>query len=118
MGDEGLAIIDYVKSAKLKGTVEIISDDHFIWDIGGLFLRFLIDDGETTVVYSKKKNQLFDIGHFHEDNCDDLNLIQNINDENNRIHITVSFVSSFCIEHKTNKKKKNWLIVRHYYSEL
>ena len=34
--------------------------------LGGVFLRFLIDNGETAVLYSRRKSQLFEIGHFHE----------------------------------------------------
>ena len=30
--EEVLAVMEFVKSAKLKGTVEIISDDEFSWD--------------------------------------------------------------------------------------
>lgn len=118
MSDEFLSIIEYVKSAKLKGNLEIINDNEFIWDLGGLYLRFLLDNGETTVLYSKRKSQFFDIGHFHEDNCDVINLIQDINSEDKRIHIVSFLGSAFHIEDKTKKKKKSWLLVRHYYSEL
>ena len=47
--DEVLAIMEFIKSANLKGNVEITGDDEFLWDLGGVFLRFLIDNGETTV---------------------------------------------------------------------
>ena len=82
-------------------------------------MRFLIDNSETTVLYSHRKRHLFEIGHFHEDNCDVISLIQNINSEDKRVHIAVLLVSSnFSIEHKTEKKKKSWVLVRHYYSKL
>ncbi len=118
MSDEVLSIIEYVKSAKLKGNVEIISDEQFVWDLGGLYLSFLIDNRETTVVYSKSKSQFLEIGHFHEDNSNVINLIQDINRADKRIHIAAFLGSGFCIEDKTMKKKKSWLLVRHYYSEL
>lgn len=109
MSDEIKPIIEYVKSTKLKGNVEIISDDQFIWDLGNLYLRFLLDNHETTVLYSKKKSQIFEIGHFHEDNRDTLNLIQAINSENKRVHIVSFFGSIFYVEDKIKKKKKSWL---------
>ena len=116
--DEVLAILDYVKSTNLKGSVEIEETD-FWWDLGGIFLHFMIDDRETTVCYSRRKSQFFDIGHFHEDNCNVISLIQNINNENNRVHIVALFGgSNFGIEQKTDKKKKSWLLGRHYYSAL
>jgi len=117
--DEALVIMEYLKSANLKGNVEIIGDDEFLWDLGGIVLRFLIDNGETTVLYSRRKSQFFDIGHFHEDNCNVISLIQDINSEYKRVHIAVLFGgSNFSIEPKTEKKKKSLLFVRHYYSEL
>ena len=117
--DEVLAIMEFIKSANLKGNVEITGDDEFLWDLGGVFLRFLIDNGETTVLYSHRKSHLFEIGHFHEDNCDVISLIQDINSEDKRVHIAVLLDgSNFSIEHKTEKKKKSWVLVRHYYSKL
>lgn len=119
MLDKVLDIMEYIKSTNLKGNVEIKGDDNFLWDLDGVILNFLIGNRETTVLYANRKNILFKIGHFHEDNCDVLNLIQDINSENNRVHITVLFCgSNFEIEHKTEKKKKSWLFVRHYYSRL
>ena len=117
--EEVLAVMEFVKSAKLKGTVEIISDNEFSWDLGGIFLRFLVDNRETTVLYSRGKSHFFEIGHFHEVNCDVISLIQEINSEDKRIHIAVLLGgSNFSIEHKTEKQKKSWVLVRHYYSEL
>lgn len=118
MINEISSIMEYIKSTKLKGNVEIIKDDYFVWDIGGIFLHFLIDDRETTVEYSKRKDRIFSIGHFHEDNCNVINLIQEINNENKRVHIGVFLGSSFCIEDKLKRKKKCLLFIRHYYSEL
>ena len=115
--DEVLAIMGYVKSTDLKGNVEIGETD-FWWDLGGLFLHFMIDEIETTVFYSRRKSQFFDIGHFHEDNCNVIKLIQDINSEDKRVHVAVLLGgSSIGIENKTDKKKRSWLI-RHYYSEL
>jgi hypothetical protein len=117
--DEVLAIMEFIKSANLKGNVEITDDDEFLWDLGGVFLRFLIDNGETTVLYSRRKSHLFEIGHFHEDNCNVISLIQDINSEDKRVHIAALLgCSDFGIEHKTKKKKKSWVLVRHYYSEI
>lgn len=117
--DEVLVIMEYLKSANLKGTAEIIGDDDFLWDLGGIYLRFLIDIRETTVLYSRRKSQFFEIGHFHEDNSCVTSLIQDINSEDKIVHVAVLFgVSNFSIEPKTEKKKKSWLLVRHYYSEL
>ncbi len=117
--DEVLTVMEFVKSANLKGTVEIIGEHEFLWNLGGIFLRFLIDSRETTVLYSRRKSHFFEIGHFHEDNCEVLSLIQEINSEDKRVHIAVLLGgSNFDIEYKTEKKKKSWLVVRHYYSEL
>ena len=117
MADKSLDIIEYVKSINLKGKAEIIGDDTILWDLDGVCLKFLIDDRETTVLYSRRKKMVYAIGHFHEDNCDVINLVQDINSEDNRVHITAFLGSSnFEIECKTEKKKKSWLFVRHYYS--
>ena len=76
--------------------------------IGGVFLRFLVDNRETTVLYSRRKSKLFEIGHFHEDNCNVISLIQDINSEDKRVHIVALLgCSDFGIEHKTKKKKKD-----------
>ena len=117
--DEVLAIMEFIKSANLKGNVEITGDDEFLWDLGGIFLRFLVDNRETTVLYSRRKSKLFEIGHFHEDNCNVISLIQDINSEDKRVHIAALLgCSDFGMEHKTEKKKKSWVLVRHYYSKL
>ena len=114
--NEILTIMEYVKTADLKGSVEI-NKDEFLWDIGGIFLRFAIDIRETTVFYARRKSQLFGIGHFHEDNCDVISLINEINNEDKIVQITVyPLGSSFSIVNKNDKKKKSWGIVRHYYS--
>lgn len=113
-----LAIMEYVKTAKLKGSVEI-GKDEFLWDLGGIFLRFTIDNLETTVIYARRKSQRFGIGHFHEDNCDVISLINEINNEDKIVQVTVHPLgSSFCIVNKTDRRKKNWVIVRHYYSSI
>ena len=39
---ELLAMIEFVKATKLKGTVKIISDYEFLWDLDGIFLRFFV----------------------------------------------------------------------------
>ena len=117
--DEVLAIMEFIKSANLKGNIEITDDNEFLWDLSGVFLRFLVDNRETTVLYSRGKSHFFAIGHFHEANCDVISLIQDINSEDKRIHIAVLLGgSNFSIEHKTEKQKKSWVLVRHYYSEL
>ncbi|MDE7395765.1 MAG: hypothetical protein K2M95_06580 [Clostridiales bacterium] len=116
--NEALAIMEYVKTADLKGNVEI-GKDEFLWDLGGIFLRFAIELRETTVFYSRRKSQLFGIGHFHLEHADVINTIQEINREDRIVRITVDPLgSSFCIVNKTDKKKKSWLIVRHYYSSI
>ena len=117
--DEVLAIMEFIKSANLKGNIEITDDNEFLWDLSGVFLCFLVDNRETTVLYSRGKSHFFEIGHFHEVNCDVISLIQDINSEDKRIHIAVLLGgSNFSIEHKTEKQKKSWVLVRHYYSEL
>ncbi len=116
--NETFAIMEYVKSANLKGGVEI-GKDEFLWDLGGVFLRFAIDVRETTVFYSHRKNQFFNIGHFHEDNCNVIGMIKDINSEDKIVQITVHPLGiNFSIVDKTDMKKRNWLIVRHYYSLL
>ncbi len=115
--DEILAVMEFVKSAKLKGNVEIIGKDELLWDIGDVYLRFLFDIRETTILYSRRKSRYFETGHFHVETCDVISLIQDINSEDKRVHITVLLGgSNFDIESKAEKKKKNWLLVRHYYS--
>ena len=119
MIDENVSVMEFIKNTKLKGKVEIINDSRFIWDIGGLFLHFIQDDGEVTIEYAKKKNMLLSMGHFHKDNCNAIHLIKDINDENNRVHV-VSFLlgSRFFVEDKLKKRKKSFLFIRHYYSNL
>lgn len=113
-----LTIMEYVKTADLKGNVEI-GKDEFLWDLGGIFLRFSIDIRETTVFYSRRKSQLSGIGHFHEDNCDVISLINEINNADKIVRISVHPLgSSFCLVDKTHKKKKSWVIVRYYYSSI
>ena len=117
--EEALVVMEFVKTIKFKGTVEIVSDYEFLWDLGGIFLDFYIDNNETTVLYSHRKSKWFVIGHFHEDNCNVTNLIQDINSEDKRFHVAVLLGGSyFKIEHKAQKKKKSWVLVRHYYSEI
>lgn len=97
-------IMEYVKSADLKGSVEIIGDDEFLWDLGGIFLHFAIDARETTVFYSRRKSQRFGFCHFHEDNC----VIKDINSEDKIVQITVHPLGdNFCIVNKSDKKKKS-----------
>ena len=119
--DKNVALMEYVKSTELKGKVQIISDYEFLWDLGGISLRFLFDAQEAIIIYSRCKSNCFEIGHFHEDSCNLINLIKDINNADNRIHIAVLFYmfgSTFRIENKAKKKKKSWVIVNHYYSEL
>ena len=47
---EVFLIIRFIKSANLKGKIEIIGDTTLTWDLGGLFLQFCLDDLETTVL--------------------------------------------------------------------
>lgn len=118
--DKVFEIMEYVKSANLKGNVEIIGEGEFLWDLGGIFLRFYIDNREATVAYSRRKSRFSEIGHFHEDTCNVMDLIQDISSKDKRVHIAVLGLgdSNFGIEQKTDKKKKSWLVVRHYYSGL
>lgn len=119
MKNEVSVIMEYLKSTNLKGNVEIKSDNEFLWDLGGIFLRFLIDNNETVVSYSRCKSHYFEIGHFHEDSCDIVSLIKDINSGDKQIHVVVFLGGSkFAVENKTKNKKKSWLFVRHYYSEL
>ena len=117
--DKVFEIMEYVKSANLKGNVEIIGEGEFLWNLGGIFLRFYIDNREATVFYSRRKSRFSEIGHFHENTCNVIDLIKDINSEDKRVHIAIGLGgSNFDIEQKTDKKKRSWLIVRHYYSEL
>ena len=116
--NEADAIMAYVKSASLKGSVEI--DEHsFLWDLGGVYLQFYIDAYETTVFYSYRKSRFFNRGHFHEDNCDIISLIDEINDKDKIVRITFHALgSSFCVVDKACTKKKSRLFIRRYYSTL
>lgn len=115
--DEILSIIEYVKSAKLKGNIKI-EENAFIWELGDVCLHFYIDYCETTIEYFGRKNKICSVGHFHEDNSSVVELINDINCESNMVEISVSFLgSSFNLLDKTTKKKKSWFFVRRYYSK-
>ena len=114
---EPFSIINYIKKTNLKGQIEIIDDGKFIWDLGEICLIFLVDDEGTTVSYSHRKSIFCEIGHSHENNDNLLSLIEDINNEKRRVHIATSLVGSrFNVEDKVKKKKKSWLLVKHYYS--
>nr|MBE6545757.1 hypothetical protein [Oscillospiraceae bacterium] len=79
MTDKALEIMEYIKSANLKGKVEIIGEDTALWDLDGVCLKVLIDDRETTILYySRHKSMFFEIGHCHYDNSDVINLMKDI----------------------------------------
>lgn len=116
---EVFLIIRFIKSANLKGKIEIIGDTTLTWDLGGLFLQFCLDDLETTVLYSDHKGGHCELGHFHEDTCNVINLIQEINREDKRVHITTSFwVAASALKIKQRKKRKTAylfaIIIRNY----
>lgn len=114
--DDRLSIMNYIKTIKLKGNVDI-EEDGFWWDLGNIKLYFCIDKYETILSYYYKGHKLRYLGHFHEVNSDVVNLIQDINSESRIIQITDSFFdSSFSIIDKTAERKKSRFLCRHYYS--
>lgn len=114
--DNILSIMNYIKTVKVKGNVDI-GEACFWWKLGDVELHFCIDPDETTVSYYRKGHTKTSLGHFHKDNSDVVNLIQDINSESKMIQITVSFLcSNFSIINKTAPKKKSWFLCRRYYS--
>ncbi|MCH5155414.1 MAG: hypothetical protein J1F69_02305 [Clostridiales bacterium] len=111
------AIIDYVKSIKLKGNVSF-ENYGFMWDLEGVSLAFISNSGEMMVNYYKKgKKKLVEIGHLHVDNEDVINMINEINSEDKMVKITAAFLcSTFEVVDKTAKRKKSCFLVRRYYS--
>ncbi|MGN1207746.1 MAG: hypothetical protein ACI4SP_05550 [Eubacteriales bacterium] len=114
--DDILSIMNYIKTVNLKGKVDI--EEHFFWwNLGNIELYFCIDTNETTVSYYRNGHKLHYLGHFHIDNSDVVNLIQDINSESKIIQITYSFLGSgFSVIDKTAEKKKSWFLCRRYYS--
>lgn len=114
--DEVSSIINYVKSAKLKGSVDV-GEEWFWWNLGDVELYFCIDKYDTTVSYFRNGHKTILIGHFHVDNSEVVKLVQDINCESKMVQITASVLfSSFSIINKTDKKKKSWFLCRRYYS--
>ena len=111
------SIIDFVKATTLKGQVDV-GDNFFRWELGDVELHFCIDLEETIVeYYSHFGEKIKCVGHTHVDNCDLINLIQDINNESNMIKITASLLgSSFAVVDKNSKKEKSTLFVRRLYS--
>ena len=110
------AIMQYVKTTKLKGSVEI-KGDSFWWYLGDVILEFFIDPRETTVLYYCRKKKPHYIGHFHEDHSAIIPLIQDINSEDKMVCITVYFGGSdIKLISKDTPKKKSRYFVRRYYS--
>ena len=111
-----LSVINRIKSANLKGKTDF-GADCFSWDLGNVRLCFLFDSWETTVMYYGP-NRLFS-GHFHSDNEDLIDLINDINSKDHIIAVTFSlFGSTFEIKNRTDRRKRSNLFVRRYYSEL
>lgn len=114
--DEVLAIMEYVKSTNLKGTVEI-GENYFWWNLGDVELYFGLDLTETKVEYYRRKNKLLYLGHAHFENSDVLTFIRDVNDENKMLQITVTpLFFTLSVIDTTAKQKKSWFLVRRYYS--
>ena len=110
------SIIEYVKSAKLKGTISF-KDYGFVWNLESLDLEFIFNNGEMVIAYYTGKNYSKSIGHEHVDNEDVIELIKEINREDKMVKITYFLgASMFDIVDKTEKRKKSWFLVRRYYS--
>ena len=111
--DEVMPIIDHVKTANLKGEIEL-GENCFWWNIGEIRLFFELDTQETTVEYFY--NSLL-FGHFHVENDEVIKLIQEINREDKIIEITVYLSGTgFAIIDKADKKRSGFFKKR-YYSE-
>lgn len=110
-----LSIMNYVKTAKLKGSVKI-EENQFSWYLGDIRLIFYMDLRETTVEYYRLKGKM-PIGHFHEDNSEVIKLIEDINCDGKMILITDTWLgSAIRLVDKSEKKKKSRFFVRRYYS--
>lgn len=116
--NQNLSIMDYVRSAKLKGEVDI-GVYWFTWDLGGVYLRFTVFDNETDVSYFGDKVGEEPIGTLHKDNAELIQFIEEINDENKMVEIVKYFFgicTSFSVVDKSCGKKKSSLFARRYYS--
>lgn len=114
--DEVSEIMDYIKFADLKGSIEV-GDGYFWWKLGDVELYFCLDSMETTVEYFRRKNKMIYLGHTHCDNADALKLIQGINSGKKMLKITVTpLFSTFSVVDATTKKKKSRFLVQRYYS--
>lgn len=111
-------ILDYVRSAKMKGVVDV--DDYgFTWDLEGVFFRFNVYENQTDVDYFGDTHDDEPIGKFIKDNAEVLPFIEEINDENKMVAITKYFLglcTSFEVVDKSTPKKQSDMFVRHYYS--
>lgn len=113
---EDKAIIDYVKSIKLKGNVSF-ENYGFRWELGSLILDFIANSGETVINYYKGTKKLIEIGHTHVNNEDVINMINEINREDKVVKITATFLgSTFEIVDKDAKRKKSRFLIHRYYS--
>lgn len=111
-------IMDYVRSNKFKGTLDV-GEDCFTWDLDGVFFRFSVYDNQTDVEYFVNKESDDPIGKLIKDNAEVLPLIEQINDENKMVEVTKYFFgicNSFMVVDKSVGKKKSRLFVRRYYS--
>ncbi len=110
------SIIEFVKSTKLKGNVEI-DEKSFWWNLENIKLCFYLDIDETSIEYYRcKKNKAIYLGHTHYDTSEVLNLIQDINDKNKILKITVTpLFQTFSVIDRA-KKKKSGFFIRRYYS--
>ena len=91
------------------------SDDKDNEDYNIQFNFTLLD--ETSIEYYRcKKNKAIYLGHTHYDTSEVLNLIQDINDKNKILKITVTpLFQTFSVIDRA-KKKKSGFFIRRYYS--
>ncbi|MBO4990353.1 MAG: hypothetical protein J6D37_08495 [Clostridia bacterium] len=112
------SIMEYVKSATLKGSTQI-AETWFLWNLGEISLHFILDERETTVEYFRHDDQKNAIGQIQKENSEVIGLIEEINSEDKMVLITrslLNFCNTFAVVDKAAEKKKSSFFVRRYYS--
>lgn len=112
------SIMDFVKSATLKGSTQI-GETWFLWELGEITLHFNVEESQTTVEYFRHDDPKNAIGQIQKENSEVIGLIEAINSKDKMVFITRSLLNvcnSFAVVDKSAEKKKSGFFVRRYYS--